>query len=395
MVEDSPMRRDGRGIETLSAVALRAFRSPISGLATMLASLTSDLNANIAAVHLVPPEPSDPIEMLATGGPQAATLGPPGRLSDRTGAPIRSLLGGLAAGEQLSGALGATIPWTTHAHTLSTVVMLDDQHVCLLTVAGDDPIDAVDLYECSAIIGLLTQMAVHRRDIERLRQELRTVRQDRSLLTAGLHHDLKGPLTAILGSAQTLIQRSDELEEDTKASFLGAIRTQAERLNRMLVDTLERQAADPNASVKKMSVRITDLAERVAATAMAMRSGEVIVESPGIWIVTDPDRLERALLNLVDNALRYGPPDIPVYVIVEQDASAVSITVADNGPGVAPEVLPGLFSAYATDPGRTDGTGLGLHSVRTIADQLGGRVAYARHSEWTRFTLVLPQDDAS
>ena len=99
------------------------------------------------------------------------------------------------------------------------------------------------------------------------------------------------------------------------------------------------------------------------------------------------------MLNLVDNALKYSPSDVPVHVIVEEEVSTVSITVADNGPGVTADVLPGLFSAYATDPHRTDGTGLGLHSVRALVGELGGRVGYSRHSDWTRFTVTLPRGE--
>ncbi len=378
--------------ETLSDVALRAFRSPVSGLATMLAVIVSEVDATIAAAYLVP-DTSEPVELLAAAGQYAATLGPPGRTGPNVALAVREA-SRTSATSQTSAKMSGVAPWSLHPNVISTSILLDGSSSCLLTVASSESIGLDRLYASSASIGLLAQMTLHRREIERLRQELHDLQQDRSLLTAGLHHDLKGPLTSILGSARTLMVRDDELDSDTRTNLLASVATQAERLSRMLNETLERQASDPNAPVRKMNVKLKDLSERVAAAAVAGRTGQVVVESPtDLSITTDGDRLERALLNLVDNALKYSPEEVPVHVIVEEDGDHVTLTVADNGSGVSSDVLPGLFSAYATDPGRTDGTGLGLHSVRSLVEELGGRVGYSRHSEWTRFTISLPRGE--
>ncbi|HET6770568.1 MAG TPA: ATP-binding protein [Actinomycetota bacterium] len=106
--------------------------------------------------------------------------------------------------------------------------------------------------------------------------------------------------------------------------------------------------------------------------------------------MTDTARLERALLNLVDNALKYSPPGHAVHMLGESSDRGFVFTVADCGPGVNPSVVPTLFSAYATDPDRSDGLGLGLHSVAVLVEELGGRVRYARQAGWTRFSIHIP-----
>jgi signal transduction histidine kinase len=92
----------------------------------------------------------------------------------------------------------------------------------------------------------------------------------------------------------------------------------------------------------------------------------------------------------LDNALKYSPPSQAVHLLGEKENQGFTFTVADAGPGVTPSVVPTLFSAYATDPNRSGGLGLGLHSVSCLADELGGRVGYARHAGWTRFSLHIP-----
>ena len=368
-------------------MAERAFRNPRTALAALLASLAEDLEADLAAVHLAPL--SEDVELLAAGGPNAASLGPPGRAA----APIADLVSQAVAecaAEGSSDALAAGAPWASYEKVVSMDVVLEGGHSCLVTVAGNSAVDSDTLIDSSYTAAVLTQLEVQRRSIDQLRSELHEVQQDRSLMAATLQHDLRGPLTSIIGNVRTIQTRRDQLDADTADLLLDGVVLQSERLGRMLDETLDRSSGSLTGPVRRMRVGLKGLCERVVAAAVAARFGEVVIEADDLDVVTDPDRLERALLNLVDNALKYSPSDVSVHLIVESVRGAVNITIADNGPGVSPEVLPGLFGAYATDPSRQDGVGLGLHSVRNIIEEIGGRVGYARHSGWTRFTVTLP-----
>ncbi|HVL65613.1 MAG TPA: ATP-binding protein, partial [Actinomycetota bacterium] len=151
---------------------------------------------------------------------------------------------------------------------------------------------------------------------------------------------------------------------------------------------LHEPARDGPAREQRVNLRL--LAERVASAAALGSRGNVVVEAPDEWAVTDPDRLERALLNLLDNALKYTPEDAPVHLIVVREGDRLSVTVADRGPGVSPDILPRMFTPYTTDPSRSDGTGLGLNSVKRLVQDIGGQISYSRFREWTRFTITLP-----
>jgi two-component system sensor histidine kinase MprB len=158
----------------------------------------------------------------------------------------------------------------------------------------------------------------------------------------------------------------------------------------MMTEALEKGEEGPDTPVRLREEELAEIARRAAGAARVGRGGEILIEVPEVRLVTDSGRVERALLNLLDNALKYSPTDQAVHLLGEANPDGFTLTVADAGPGVSPAVVPTLFSAYVTDPNRTGGTGLGLHSVARLARDLGGRVAYSRKEGWTRFSLTLP-----
>jgi len=372
----------------LVALALRARRQPASGLATVLTVAADELGADLAGVFLVPAGGGS-AELLAAGGQLAADLGPPGPVGPVT---TRLLRDAIALGDESrpQPVLRPSRPPGGHTWAGATPLLLASAATAVLLVAADHPVAADALDWLAGPLGLLAQRACDQRELEVLRTELHELRQDRHLLRAGLQHDLRGPLTAIRGMAVTVRTRARRLSDDQRSELLACIEAQAERLARMLSEALADGGARSDTPVRLQPTGVRAVAERAAAAARSNRDGHVVLEGREVILVTDPDRLERSLLNLLDNALKFAPPGTPAYVLVEAAPEGAAITVADRGQGVAAEVLPRLFGAYATDPARPDGTGLGLHSVQRLVGELGGRVEYARQEGWTRFALTVP-----
>jgi signal transduction histidine kinase len=107
-------------------------------------------------------------------------------------------------------------------------------------------------------------------------------------------------------------------------------------------------------------------------------------------VVAEETRLFRVLTNLIDNALRYSPPDGTVRVTASREDAAVVVSVEDEGPGVPPEVLPRLFEKFARGREAGTGTGLGLFYCRITVEKWAGGIGYSpREERGSRFWIRL------
>jgi two-component system sensor histidine kinase KdpD len=369
--------------EELAALSLRSLRRAPTGLAALLSAAAGALDSEVVAAALV--SSAVPPDTLAAGGPDGPAL------SQRAGEDhdmIRKLASSMEPTE-IHPHLRAG-KWTEYPFAASISSCIDDEISCVVIVAGNQPIDLRALQRYSAPIAVLGFVIAQDRRFRDIKRGATEAEQELSLLLAGLHHDLRTPLTGILGSARTIITRDEQLAQEDRSALLEGIVRQAERLNLMVGDALTRDR-DRDRPVRTSSLNLRHLAERAAAAAMLGREGLVTVEASDMTVSTDGDRLERALLNLLDNALKYAPTDSPVYLVVEGRGGWATFTVADRGPGVAQDVLPRLFAPYVSDPSRSDGTGLGLNSAKQVIESdLKGRISYSRHEGWTRFVITVP-----
>jgi two-component system phosphate regulon sensor histidine kinase PhoR len=224
------------------------------------------------------------------------------------------------------------------------------------------------------------------------------VRRD---FVANVSHELKTPLAAIRGLAETL--RDGALDDPATATrFLGRLLEQCRRLEATLEDllTLSRleSPAAPKQRVPVDTVELVRVAAETLAPLAAERGVELVVgtgEEPAI-VAGDPDALERLLLNLLDNAVKYNRAGGQVRVAVEVEPRSVVLTVADSGIGIAPEHLGRIFERfYRVDRGRAraeGGTGLGLAIVKHVAQLHGGQVEVeSQPGAGTTFTVTLPR----
>jgi two-component system, OmpR family, phosphate regulon sensor histidine kinase PhoR len=223
---------------------------------------------------------------------------------------------------------------------------------------------------------------------------------------ANVSHELKTPLAAIRGYAETL-RDGAAAEPQTAARFLDRILVQCRRLQLLLDDLLTLSRLESlDQSQRREPVDLEALAAHAAdlvSTTAAEKGVEVTLElptagKPGLPAVTgDPDGLERMLVNLLDNAVKYNRPGGAVTVRLGQSQGQALIEVEDTGIGIPQDALPRLFERfYRVDKGRAraeGGTGLGLAIVKHVVQTHGGQVEVeSRAGEGTTFRVRLPID---
>jgi two-component system phosphate regulon sensor histidine kinase PhoR len=219
---------------------------------------------------------------------------------------------------------------------------------------------------------------------------------------ANVSHELKTPLSAIRGYAETL--REGALDDPPASRrFVERILAQCARLQALLDDllTLSRlESVEQTPSCEP--VDLDALARRaVELVAPLAQQREVTLESSGAGgsLLGDPDALERMLLNLLENAIKYNRAGGKVDLSLSANDGAAEITVEDTGIGISPETLPRIFERfYRVDKGRSrdqGGTGLGLAIVKHVAQTHGGKVdVESELGKGTRFRVTLPRRPA-
>ena len=219
-------------------------------------------------------------------------------------------------------------------------------------------------------------------------------------------HDLRAPLTLILGQGQILERLlassgSDSLAERSARSIVAGAR----RMNRMiqdLVDSTRLETGEVGLHLGSIDLRqaLLGLLERMAAARTAGVE-RIQVDAPeGLpRVLADPDRLERVLSNLLSNAVKYSEAGTLVVVRLAESDGEVITSVTDQGYGISPEELPKLFEKYyRTRTGREDrdSLGLGLYIARRLVEAMGGRIwVESRRDAGSTFSFSLPEESRS
>jgi two-component system phosphate regulon sensor histidine kinase PhoR len=235
--------------------------------------------------------------------------------------------------------------------------------------------------------------------------ELRRLERVRSDFVANVSHELRTPVTSIKGYAETLLAEKQR-DPETLDRFLGIIARQSDRLAALVDDILslarlERDEAAGGESGETVfeptGVRDTiEAALHVCSPTADERGIRIDVEPGGdILLRANPALAEQALVNLLDNAVKYSDPGSVVRIDTLSDGDWVAIRVTDSGPGIAPEQQARIFERfYRIDRGRSramGGTGLGLSIVKHIMNVHGGRIEVESElGRGSRFTLWFP-----
>ncbi|HXX93382.1 MAG TPA: ATP-binding protein [Planctomycetota bacterium] len=226
----------------------------------------------------------------------------------------------------------------------------------------------------------------------------------RKEFVANVSHELRTPLTIIRGFVETLEDGAIR-EPDRAAEFLGMISKHTRQLTNLVENLLDLSRLEgAQALQRRVRVDLVPLLGRVIDFQMpaAQKRGQTLtLTAPRFLpsILGDPDYLERAVSNLVDNAIKYTPEGGSIRVAAGADGKSVAVEVVDNGIGIPEADLPRVFERfYRVDKSRSrdmGGTGLGLAIVKHVVQSHGGVVeAKSTPGRGTTFRMTLPAEKA-
>jgi two-component system sensor histidine kinase KdpD len=201
----------------------------------------------------------------------------------------------------------------------------------------------------------------------------------RNSLLSSVSHDLRTPLATITGAATTLLEQGGRLDVATQRDLLESVREEADRLNRLVQNLLQMtrlQSGELTLRREWHSIEeVVGAALRRVDRRLSGRrlSTRILPDLP--LVAMDGVLVEQVLVNLLDNALKYTPPGSPIELIATATDRAVTIEVADRGPGIPPGEEEKIFEKfYRARPDESRGAGLGLAICQAVVHAHGGRI---------------------
>jgi two-component system sensor histidine kinase KdpD len=236
-------------------------------------------------------------------------------------------------------------------------------------------------------------------------EALRRTDRLRTALLNSVSHDLRTPLSTVLGASTTLIDYRQSLSDEVQADLLLSIREEAERLNRYVGNLLDMSRLEGGVLTTRREwtdVRevLTAAEVRVERRLGARRLERAFPEELTL-VKTDAALLEQALVNILENAIAYSPDGSAIELAAYEDRSNVVISIEDEGRGIPTAELERVFERFrrmeeATDRGK--GAGLGLAIAKGFVEAMGGRIAAAspiHEGLGTRILISLRKDVAT
>ena len=348
----------------------------------------------------------DRLEVLATAGEGARKVFPPGSSRPIDGSIFETVSAGRTVYrrdmlDKLHPEETALLELGLRSR-LTAPLLVGSTAVGLISFVRREP-DAFSAEEVElvSLIGRLAATAVQnirsydaeRRTVEELRR-LSALRADFVSLVS---HELRSPMAAVIGAAQTLQQRWRELSPEQRASFLELIADETSRLADLIADVLDTSRIEAGTFTYRFDdLDVGELAEEAVASA-ALGQDEVgiraVVHRPLPDVRGDRVRLRQVFANLIENAVKWSEGGEHVDVEVSTTNGRVVIGVRDRGPGIPREEHGVIFEKFGRAKGGAGraGTGLGLFIARSIAEAHGGTVEVRSvPGQGATFTLTLP-----
>jgi two-component system sensor histidine kinase KdpD len=257
--------------------------------------------------------------------------------------------------------------------------------------------------------GSLAALAVERAQLSEAARQAQLLQTTDALLLRlqaallnSISHDLRTPLVSITGALSSLESDGDQLDAATKRSMIETARGEAERLNRLVSNLLDmtrlesgtmKVVKEPAEIQDAIGAALEQFSGRLGQRPVAVRLADTLPLVPMDFVL-----IVRVLVNVIDNALKYSPPDAPIEITARQTGGSVEIQVADRGLGIPADDLPRIFDKFyrVQRSGSIAGTGLGLSICKGMVEAHGGSIrAEGRPGGGTSVTLALPLADRS
>ncbi|TAK66282.1 MAG: PAS domain S-box protein [Dehalococcoidia bacterium] len=235
--------------------------------------------------------------------------------------------------------------------------------------------------------------------IQRIQDELRRANAVKDEFLGLVSHELKTPITTILGNAEVLLKRTAMLDENERAGAVSDIHDEASRLHAIIDNLLVLARLESGRTIEREPVLLQRLVARSAHWHVHRnphRSVNVRYEGSLPPAYASVTYVEQVLSNMLSNAEKYSPPDTPIgiEIRVEDAAAQILVSVCDQGVGIPAEEIDSIFTPFYRSPrtsGRTQGFGIGLAVCRRLIEVQDGRMwAEPRAEGGTRFTFALP-----
>jgi len=293
------------------------------------------------------------------------------------------------------------------ASMLSVPLVWNDRIVGVLNVQTEQPREFApsDVAHLRAIADLLAGIVEKGRiqkEAEARAAELKAIDEARAELIALVTHELRTPLAVVRAYADLLAEdpplvgreSRDQERRDRRAGWHRATMEQVNRLDRLVDSILAsvRVGAEPPAELHPVNIgevvkeAATELAPLLARHRLELREGI------RLFALTDASRLRQILEHLVENAVKYAPPDTTITLDWKMAEGGIRVGVADEGPGIPEEWRERIFEPYARRETRTArGSGIGLYAARRLAESVGARLwCEPANGHGARFVLALP-----
>jgi signal transduction histidine kinase len=293
------------------------------------------------------------------------------------------------------------------ASMLSVPLTWHDQIVGVLNVQTEQPRDFsdADVAQLGAVADLLAGIIEKGRqqtEAEARVEALKAIDVARSELIALVTHELRTPLAVVRAYADLLADEPplrgrvsrDLARRETRAGWHRATIEQIERLDRLVDSILASVRVVPEGPAAVTPVDLGSLVDEVVASLRPIleRHRVVIVPSVRLHGLADPPRLRQIVEHLVENAVKYAPPETAIRIDWALQEGVVQLGVSDEGPGIPDEWRERIFEPYARrDTHTARGSGIGLYAAKRLGESMGARLwCEPAHPHGARFVVALP-----